>query len=273
MIREAFAAVVRRPTFDVPYAALLLARDVAYPDLVPQPYLAELDTLAQAAARALPPSAGDEERAVALASYLAAEAGFQGNVVAYGDPHNSFLNDVLERRQGIPITLSIIYVAVASRLGLEAYGVGLPGHFIAGVRAGHERVLLDQFHGGVRLTLADCELLVQETAGYEGPLDPAWLKPASPRAIVGRMLNNLRMVYLQRAEWQQALVVLKKLQEIQPDEPAHLRDRGLILYQQGDLYAAAHCLEAYLEQDPDSPAAMAIRQNLTAEFARWARQN
>lgn len=273
MKREAFVDVVSRPLFDVPYAALLLARDVAYPDLRPEPYLAQLDELSRAAGAAMPPSTGAAERAVALATFLAADAGFQGNIVAYADPRNSFLNDVLEQRRGIPITLSIVYVAVARRLGLDASGVGLPGHFIAGVQAGGERVLLDPFHGGVRLSLADCERLVQETVGYDGPLDPAWLEPAPPQAILLRMLNNLRMVYLQVGHWQQALVVLKKLREMQPEEPAHLRDIGLIHYHHGTLYAAAHYLEAYLEHDPDSPAAMAIRQNLTADFSRWARQN
>lgn len=273
MKREAFVEVVSQPLFDVPYAALLLARDVAYPDLRPQLYLARLDALSRDAGAALPASAGSAERAVALAHFLAVEAGFQGNIVAYGDPRNSFLNDVLDRRQGIPITLSIIYVAVARRLGLDACGLSLPGHFIASVQADGERVLLDPFHGGTRLTPADCERLVQETAGYEGPLDPAWLEPAAPQAILVRMLNNLRMVYLQLGDWQQALAVLKKLREIQPDELAHLRDTGLIHYQRGALDAAAPYLEAYLERDPDSPAATAIRQNLTAEFSRWARLN
>jgi regulator of sirC expression with transglutaminase-like and TPR domain len=250
-----------------------MARDVAYPKLAVKPYLKQLDELAVKAQAALPPAADVAARARSLASYLAVEAGFLGNIVAYGDPRNSFLNEVLERRQGIPITLSIIYVAVARRLGLDAYGVSLPGHFIAGVRAGSERVLLDMFHGGVPLSLADCEQLVRETAGYEGPLDPAWLVPAAPQAILLRMLNNLRMVYLQNADWPQALAVLKKLHETQPEEPAHLRDVGLIRYQQGSMYEAAQYLEAYLEQEPDSPAATAIRQNLAAEFARWARQN
>ena len=135
MKREAFVDVVSQPMFDVPYAALLLARDVAYPDLRPEPYLAQLDELSRAAGAAMPPSSGAAERAVALATFLAADAGFQGNIVAYADPRNSFLNDVLEQRQGIPITLSIVYVAVARRLGLDASGVGLPGHFIAGVQA------------------------------------------------------------------------------------------------------------------------------------------
>ncbi len=273
MKREAFVEVVRRALFDVAYVALLLARDVAYPELRPEPYLTQLDELARAAGQALPPAADAAGRAVALAHYLATEAGFQGNIVAYADPRNSFLNDVLEQRRGIPITLSIVYVAVARRLGLEAFGVGLPGQFIAGVQAGHERVLIDPFHAGARLSAADCAGLVQETVGYEGPFDPAWLQPATPQAILLRMLNNLRMVYLQLGDWQQALVVLNKLREIQPEEPAHLRDMGLIHYQQGALHAAARYLEAYLEQDAGSPAAMAIRQNLTTDFARWARQN
>lgn len=269
---EAFARVARRPAVDVPYAALLLAREIAYPGLRIDLYLAQLDALAAAARPAL--RSGDElDRAARLAAFLAGKAGFLGNVVAYNDPRNSFLNDVLERRQGIPITLAIVYVAVARRLGLDAYGIGLPGHFIAGVRSGSKRVLLDPFHGGERLAVADCERLVRETAGYQGPFERAWLDPAPPQAILARLLNNLRLIYLQTADWPRALAVLERLQQVQPAEPAHLRDLGLVHYQQGALYEAAGYLEAYLQREPESPEAIAIRDNLAGDFARWARLN
>jgi regulator of sirC expression with transglutaminase-like and TPR domain len=272
MDREAFATIVRQPVVDVPYAALVLAREIAYPGLRAEPYLAQLDALAAAAEPVLLLQ-DDRERAAALATYLAGDASFQGNVLAYSDPRNSFLNEVLDRRQGIPITLAIIYVAVARRLGLDAYGISLPGHFIAGVRDGSKRVLLDPFHGGTRLAIADCERLVRETAGYQGPFERAWLDPAPPQAILARLLNNLRLVYFQLADWPKARVVLERLQQVQPDEPAHLRDLGLVHYQQGAILKAARYLEAYLEQEPDSPEAIAIRQNLADEFARWARMN
>ncbi|MDT8307119.1 MAG: transglutaminase-like domain-containing protein [Anaerolineae bacterium] len=272
MDREAFAHAVRQPSVDVPHAALLLAREIAYPGLPLEPYLEQLDALATSA-RSLTLISDELEQGAALATHLAGEAGFQGNVVAYSDPRNSFLNDVLERRQGIPITLSIVFIAVARRLGLDAYGIGLPGHFIAGVRAGSRRVLLDPFHGGARLNLADCQRLVRETAGYQGPFERAWLEPVAPPAILARLLNNLRLIYFRLADWPKALAVLERLQQVQPDEPAHLRDLGLVHYQQDAYYAAAHYLEAYLEREPDSPEAIAIRQNLAEEFARWARMN
>jgi regulator of sirC expression with transglutaminase-like and TPR domain len=272
MDRDVFAQIVRQPAVDVPYAALLLAREIAYPGLRADPYLAQLDALAAAARPAL--GFGNElERATALAAHLAGKAGFQGNVVAYNDPRNSFLNDVLERRQGIPITLAIVYVAVARRLGLDAYGIGLPGHFIAGVRSGSKRVLLDPFHGGEQLSVADCERLVQETAGYQGPFERAWLDAAPPQSILARLLNNLRLIYFQLADWPKALAVLERLQQLQPDAPDHLRDLGLVHYQQGTFHEAARYLEAYLEREPESPEAIAIRENLAGEFARWARMN
>jgi regulator of sirC expression with transglutaminase-like and TPR domain len=272
MSDDLFSIAVRQTEVDVPGAALLLAREIAYPGLLLQPYLEELKALATAA-RFVTLKGDELQQAASLAAYLADDAHFQGNVVAYSDPRNSFLNDVLDRRQGIPITLTIVYVAVARLLGLDAYGIGLPGHFIAGVRAGSRRLLLDPFHGGNRLTVADCDRLVRETTGYQGPFERAWLKPAAPKAILARLLNNLRLIYLRLTDWQKALAVLERLRDVQPDEPAHLRDLGLVHYQQDAYYEAARYLEAYLEREPDSPEAAAIRQNLSDEFARWARMN
>lgn len=265
-----FSDELEQFTISVPRASLLFAREIAYPQLKVSDYLARLDALADDARPALQ---GAESPALALARYLFLERGFRGNAAAYDDPRNSYLNEVLERRLGIPITLSVVFVAVAHRLNLQAYGVSLPGHFVAGVREGLDEVLLDPFYMGRRLDLDDCQRLVQETTGYEGELDPQWLRPAPPRDIVARMLNNLRVVYVQRERWPEALAVMEHLRQVQPDAPEHLRDLGLIHYQRGRLYDAARYLEAYLKEAPDTPEAGAIRQNLQPVFSRWAKMN
>lgn len=264
---------LRRTAVNVPRAGLRFAREIAYPDLDVAYYMARLDELARKTAAALPDAASDAVRAQAIADFLFQDEAFQGNAAHYEDPRNSYLNEVIERRLGIPISLSVIFVAVARRLGMEAYGIALPGHFIAGVRTGVHDVWLDPFHGGQRLSLADCERLVRETVGYEGPLDPRWLLPAEPRPILARMLNNLRLTYLQQERWSEVIAVLEHLREVQPDAPGHVRDLGLAHYQKGDLYPAARYLEQYLKEEPDTAEATAIRQNLTPAFSRWARLN
>ena len=268
-----FAQEIMRWPIHMPRAGLLLAREIAYPDLDVTYYLECLKDLAKEAGREMPRAGRLADKVEALSHFLFAEYQFKGNVLAYSDPRNSYLNEVLDRRLGIPISLSVVYVAVARQLGLSAYGVGLPGHFIVGVENGVEKLLLDPFHGGERVSLADCERLVAETVGYEGPLDPRWLEPVSPRAVLARMLNNLRISYIQRREWAQTVAVLHHLRQVQPEAPEHLRDLGLVYYQQGKLYPAAVYLEEYLEQAPETPEAQAIQQNLRNDFARWARLN
>jgi regulator of sirC expression with transglutaminase-like and TPR domain len=268
-----FAQVIGQRPVDISYASLLFAREIAYPGLDVTHYMYRLEELARWAEREVPLSGRLADKVEALSHFLFAENQFQGNVTDYGDPRNSFLNEVLERRLGIPISLSVLYVAVARELGLDAYGVGLPGHFIVGVQDGVETLLLDPFHGGERVGLGDCERLVAETVGYEGPLESEWLEPVGPRATLTRMLNNLRISYIQRREWPQTVAVLRHLRQVQPDAPEHLRDLGLVYYQQGELYPAAVYLEEYLEQAPETPEAQAIQQNLRNDFARWARLN
>lgn len=267
--KTSFAAALAQTPIDVPCAALRFAREIAYPELDVAHYLRRLEVMAGDAAARL----GTAPAAADLAHYLFVDEGFAGNAAAYDDPRNSYLNEVLERRLGIPISLSVIFVAVARHLGLEAYGVGLPGHYIVGVHEGVDELLLDPFHGGERLTLADCERLVQETTGFQGRLDPVWLQPTTPHDALARMLNNLRLIYLQREAWDDARAVIGLLRQVQPDASSHLRDLGLIHYQQGDLLAAARLLEAFLEREPESAEASAILQNLRDDFARWSRLN
>lgn len=268
-----FAQEITRWPIHTARAGLLLAREIAYPRLDVPYYLEWLEDLTAEAAREMPAAGRLADKVEALSHFLFAEKQFRGNVAEYSDPRNSFLNEVLERRLGIPLSLSVIYVAVARRLGLAAFGVGLPGHFVVGVENGVEKLLLDPFNGGERLSLTDCERLVAETVGYEGPLDPRWLEPVSPRAVLVRMLNNLRINYIQRRQWEPTVSVLRHLRQVQPEAPEHLRDLGLVYYQQGELYPAAVYLEEFLEQAPETAEAQAIQRDLSNDFARWARLN
>jgi regulator of sirC expression with transglutaminase-like and TPR domain len=258
---------------NVPRLALLVARRVAYPTLNMTAYMDRLYALADGAARMVPSHARPHEQAQKLATYLFLELGFRGNDNDYGDPRNSFLNEVLERRLGIPITLSIIYVFVAQQLHIPAYGVGLPGHFIVGVEDREAEYWFDPYHGGRELSLADCAFLVRATIGHEGPLEAAWFAPAAPRHIIARLLNNLRINYVRRQRWAETITVIEQLRLIQPDEAEHVRDLGLAHYRQRSLHQAAHYLNHYLQIAPQASDAAAIRDGVRDILNEWARQN
>ena len=193
-LRDEFAAVVAAgDSPDLGRAALAIAR-IGYPELEPEPYLAELDTLAAAAAAHLPTGRSDDEAVRAVAGYLFRERGFRGNEEDYYDPRNSFLNDVLIRRIGIPITLAVVLMETSARIGLRVEGVGFPGHFLVRAPGPRGAVLLDPFAGG--RVVAEKELLarLQALAGPERKLTelpPEAVEPAGTRAILARMLRNL----------------------------------------------------------------------------------
>lgn len=186
----AFAAEVRRPEYEIDLgrAMLQMARFV-YPRLDVDAYVARLDAVAVRARAAL----GDECRPAALCRYLftAEGAGFLGNVHEYGDPRNSYLNDLLDRRLGLPITLAVLYIETARRLGQHAAGVGLPGHFIVEARDHDEVLWLDPYHGGRALTIEDCYELAAATARTSA-FEPEWMRPVGALYILERVLNNLR---------------------------------------------------------------------------------
>ncbi len=254
-------------------AALYLARGLAYPHLDVGAYMAQLDGLATAVQPYTDPTAPTHIQADAIATYLFHTYGLHGNQNDYFDPRNSFLNQVLDRRLGIPLTLAIIFVHVARRAGLDAHGVSLPGHFIALVHDDKGDLFYDPFHGGQRIGEEDCRELVRRTSGYSGPFRHAWLTPALPQVILLRLLSNLRMIYVQREAWPEALGVMEHVQMMQPDDPQHLRDLGLLHFQTGAMLQAAHYLEAYVQQQPDDPEVKEIQKNVWPAFERWARAN
>lgn len=273
MMELNFGELVKRPSPNLSHAALLIAKELAYPDLDIDAYVCQLDGLADRAASRVRVNDSTAVRAELLSDFLFKQEQFQGNTAAYDDPRNSFLNDVLSRRLGIPITLSLIYLAVAERLHLPAFGVGLPGHFVVGVHARGDDLYFDPFHGGGRLSAADCARLVELTVGYNGAFQPSWLTAVSNKEILSRMLNNLRIIYMQQEQWAKAIAVVERMRQVQPDNPYHLRDLGVIHYQAGAMYQAVTFLEAYLQQQPEAADAETIRQGLARGLDAWVRQN
>lgn len=197
----------------------------------------------------------------ALNRWLFELEGFRGNQEQYDDLRNSFLDQVLVRRRGLPITLSILYVEVARQLGLEAYGIGFPGHFLAkvvGLGDAPQELIVDPFFGRV-LSLEDCMERLRAAAGEHVPFDPHWVRPATAREIWVRMLNNLKLLYLRQGDGLSALGCFDRILLIEPTSPHELRDRGLLLERLDCLHAAIEDLTSYLELAPRSEDAAAIR--------------
>jgi regulator of sirC expression with transglutaminase-like and TPR domain len=267
----ALALLARDPAapLDLAELALLLARD-EYSDLDVEAYLSELAGMAHEARRYLRGSL--ETRVTGLCRYLFHDMGFRGNTQEYYDARNSYLNQVLDLRTGIPITLSAVVLAVGRRAGLEVEGVGLPGHFVTKAVAGGREVLFDPFHGGRRLTATDCENLVQQVTGMPFKATPATLQAVPLGLIVGRILTNLKGVYLRQEDYRRAIRVLERLRQLNPNDALQRRDLGVSLLHAGQPGRAIDHLTAYLTSFPDAGDAKSVRQCLDrarSEVARW----
>jgi regulator of sirC expression with transglutaminase-like and TPR domain len=236
--------------------ALVIAR-IEYPRLDPDPYLTRLDRMGDAARRAIEghiATTGDVSTlgcVTALNAYLFGEQGFVGNEEKFEDPRNSCLNEVIERRTGIPITLSLVYMEVAQRAGLRVDGVNFPGHFLVRCpQTGREKgegLIIDPFHGGALLSEQDCRVLLQRHVGSEVTFDKTLLRPATRTQILVRMLLNLKRIYVHMRSFPQAHLVTELLLALSPSALSELRDRGLLAYHLNDLTGALRDLQAYLK--------------------------
>ena len=259
--RQQFAAVVGRADdrLDVAEAALLIAKE-EYPRLDLRAYLAQLDELAAGARVEVRTGASPAEQVARLNQFLFVKCGFAGNSDDYYDPRNSFLNEVLDRRTGIPITLSIVYCEVARRVGMPVRGVAFPGHFLARYVAQPD-IIIDPFFATV-LSRRDCEERLKGVFGPGARLEPELFESATAREILVRMLSNLKQVYVEKEDHERALGCADRILLLMPDAPRELRDRG-ILYQRLECFAAAlRDLERYLQLAPDDEAASTIRAAL-----------
>jgi len=273
MAAKSFRAEADNSPLNLSRAALHFAREIAYPELDIGEYVNKIDQLAAMARVSVKPTHNLSEQAEALADFIFIAQGFRGNVQEYNDPRNSYLNEVLDRRLGIPISLSAVYLALAERLEIPAYGVGLPGHFIIGINTPDGSLYLDPFHGGTRLALQECAQLVHQTTGFTGPFQEDWLQPMSPHAILTRMLNNLRLIYLQNQSWDYALAVVEHLRILQPEMVELVRDQGIIYHRQGAYKQAIEHYSDYLQRSSQAPDAETIRSHLHHAAASLARLN
>ena len=269
-----FQAVTRIDPIDLLSAGLCYARNLAYPQLDIDHYIEQIEQLTALAKHQFGDELNTAEQARILAHFLFVAEGFSGNTQTYGDPRNSFLNDVLDRRLGIPITLSVLFIIIARRLNIDAYGVGLPGHFVVGVDTGVDfPLLIDPFHWGQIITEQNCSDLIARTTGYTGRIQPQWLAPQTNKLILTRMLNNLRYGYIRIERWSQAILAIQHLKLIQPDMAELQRDEGLLYFRTNNVYKAAQHLQHYLEQNPSAPDGDAIRQNVGQALSRWVKMN
>ncbi len=227
---------------DLARAALLIAA-TEYADLDIERELKRLDELADGIA----PRMDDDSplyQANTLSVYLFDDLKFRGNHSSYHDPRNSFLNEVMRRRLGIPITLSLLYIEVGKRLGVPMLGIGMPAHFIVRHRDEPD-VFIDPYHGGILLSEAECaQRLTQATQGSLA-WNPAYLQPVSSRAFITRMLRNLKMAHLQRRNYRRVLATIDRIILLQPQAEEH-RDRGVVNYRLGNYAAALQDLRQYI---------------------------
>ena len=254
---------------DLALPALLIAR-IEQPTLDVRPYLNLLDTIGREACRRVlavraagddtPPGVDPDRyaRINVLNKYLFGELGFAGDLEHYTDPRNSFLNEVLDRRLGIPITLSVVYIEVARRAGLDVTGINFPGHFLlrCAARPGRqfsEDLIIDPFHGGVLLSEEGCRALLQKHGDANTVLEPRLLAHATKPQILARMLLNLKRVYVGMHSFPQALAVTELLLAVDPTATNELRDRGLLAYHLNDFASALRDLQAYLSRVPSDP--------------------
>ena len=267
--RERFQELVAEPEaqLDLCEAALWIAAEICMLDVDAE--LRRIDELADGAAGAQ--NAHEvEARARALVSYLHEDLGFRGNAQDYYDPRNSYLNEVLDRRLGIPISLSILWVGLANRLDLPAAGVSFPGHFLATTL--EEPVVVDAFNGRV-VDHEECAELLRRSAGPSAQLDERMLTPTSAHHVLARVLNNLKQIHVQGQAWEQALRCSERILLLLPNEALELRDRGL-LYRALDCYRPAlQDLEAFVAMAPESEEARALHPVLADLRSRATRLN
>jgi regulator of sirC expression with transglutaminase-like and TPR domain len=271
-LRE-FAEVTGRPDgrIDLARAALAIAR-WEYPELDVEEYLDRLDALARGVDGERR-SADPVGRLHRLREYLFVEQGFSGNREEFLDPRNSFLNDVLDRRQGIPITLSLVLMEVGKRLGLAVEGIGLPGHFIAGARFGDSQILLDCFNGGALLTPEGCQEVVGRALGREVTLKPEHFAPVSGNRLLARMLANLKAIYWQHEAWDRVVGVIDRLLVLDPKAGHEWRDRGLAWTNMGELRRGLGDWERYLTEFPNATDHEAVKGQLRKTRQKLAQLN
>ena len=252
---------------DLGRAALTMV-ECDYPGLDIDGYLAKIDRIASAVNRRLGDDAGVYRVIAALNHVLFQELGFRGNQAHYYDAKNSFLNEVIDRKLGIPISLSLLYMEVGRRLGLDVDGVGFPGHFLVKMRGRDELIIIDPFSAGEIKSHESLEAMFYGLYGGRIVFRADFLEAVTKKQLLTRMLTNLKAIYGNEENLGKSLSVVERLLILDPSSADHLRDRGVIYLKLECFNQARADFEAYLSRKPDADDAGAIRE----EVVRLARQ-
>jgi len=261
------AALSNEPSAQLDRAALDIA-SIETPGLQAGPWLAELDRIAAGIAERMERETSAGAFVRVTNGYLFHELGFQGNQAEYNDPRNSCLDQVLSRRLGLPITLSLVYLEAARRLKRPVFGIGLPGHFIVQYNDGNLRAFIDPFHGGKLLDDSDCILLAQDIAGVDVSRDPRLLQPVDKRYILLRMLNNLQAAYFRAQQFAKAAATLDVLIAAAPQAADHYKARAVARMHLREFTQASADFNAYLRQAPEAEDRDEVRHQLSS-IHRW----
>ncbi len=259
--RQKFCDEIRGPeeSIELARAALRIAEE-EYPLLPVDHYLGVLDLMAVEVGDRLDGETAPLVVLDELIDYLFRQRGLRGNRDAYYDPRNSFLNDVLERGLGIPLTLGIVLIETGRRLDLPLSGVNFPGHFLVRYRGEEVRLLIDPFNGGEKVFEDQAQLFLDRTYGGLVRMKPHFLREAGKRDMLVRMLTNLKSIYARVQDHRRTLAAIERLGELRPARPRDLRDRGILLAKLGNRLDAIAELDRYLAIAPAGPDAETVRE-------------
>ena len=261
--RKTFHQLVTLPDAAIPLAeASLIIACEEYPQLELTPYLEELDEIAEAARESRAPSDTPLETVQKINRVLFDTYGFRGNTDDYYDPRNSFFNDVLDRRVGIPITLSTVYIEVSRRLNFSIAGVGMPGHFLVKYYDRREEFFIDPYNRGEILTQNDCRERLHSIYGDSLEFHDRLLGRATNRQILWRMLNNLKDIYVKGHATDKCLSIVDMMLMVDSEDLSQFRDRGLLRMQLRQFVGAGRDLKHYLQHSPNAEDRVEIEGHL-----------
>src|SRR6185312_11833360 len=258
---------------DLLRAALTFAR-IEYPQLDPTPYVHQIEELSRRVESRIDDPSDPAQCIAALNCVLFDEEMFRGNTADYYNPRNSFINDVLDRRLGIPITLALLYMEVGRRAGFQLFGVGMPGHFmLKHYDIDGRSFFIDAFERGSVLSEDDCKRKIESIHAGQITLRPEFLLIVTRRQMLTRMLNNLRTIYLSRRDFRRAVQVVDLILVIYPRSPEDVKQRAALRYNLRDLSGAVSDFEEYVKMAPDASDAQEIRHTALGLRRSMARLN
>lgn len=240
------------PAIGLAHAALLVAAE-SDPRLDPEAELRTLAGWADELKARIEPGWTSLQRLARLRSFTYEHLGFRGDRADYHSPSNALLHEVIQRRRGIPLTLAIIFLELGWSIGLALEGVGFPGHFLVRLAGEPRDLLLDPFQGGMTVHEEDCRRILEELSGGRTAYEPRLIASVGKRAMIARLLLNLKGAYLRTGKDELALAAVERLLLLKPGDLEEVRDRGLLLYRLQRFGPAFESLAAYLAAVPDAP--------------------